>query len=126
MYFAQGGQYLPGYNENATLPFVPGRTYRLRVINMSALAMFHFYIDGHDMRIIEADGVCCFPSFLRQIIPTAFFSCCLKTDTQEYPVDYLTLSVAQRYSVLVTARNDTSSNFLIHANQDPVMYDTGT
>lgn len=29
--------YLPGFNENATLPFVPGKTYRLRLINMSAL-----------------------------------------------------------------------------------------
>jgi iron transport multicopper oxidase len=57
MYFAQGSQYLQGYNENATITFVPGKTYRLRVINMSALAMFHFYIDGHDIRIIEADGV---------------------------------------------------------------------
>jgi iron transport multicopper oxidase len=28
------------------------------------------------------------------------------------------MSVAQRYSVLVTARNDTTSNFKIHANFD--------
>jgi iron transport multicopper oxidase len=75
IYFAdRNGNYLPGFNENATLPFVPGRTYRLRIINMSALAMFNVrqrtlvpgvlahassqvYIDGHQMRIIEADGV---------------------------------------------------------------------
>lgn len=93
--------YLPGFSENATLPFVPGRTYRLRLINMSALAMFHFWIEGHDMRIIEADGV----------------------DTREFPTDVLTLSAAQRYSVLVTARNDTSQNWPIHANMDPVMFD---
>jgi len=47
MYFAQGDTYLPpiasaapavspttshvGFNENATLPFEPGKTYRLRV-----------------------------------------------------------------------------------------------
>jgi len=29
----------------------------LRIINTSALAAFFFWIDGHDMRIIEADGV---------------------------------------------------------------------
>lgn len=46
-----------GFNENATLPFEPGKTYRLRVINTSAFAMFFFRIDGHDMRIIEVDGV---------------------------------------------------------------------
>ena len=57
MYFSQNGQYLPGFTENATLPFVPGKTYRLRVINMSALAMFWFWIDGHQLRVIEVDGV---------------------------------------------------------------------
>ena len=73
---------------------MPGKTYRLRLINMSALAMYHFWIEGHDMRIIEADGV----------------------DTQELPVDAITISVAQRYSILVTARNDTAQNWGIHAN----------
>ena len=71
IYFAKNGQYLGpktgtsptgvtskvGFNENATLPFQPGKTYRIRVINTSALAMFFFWIDGHDMRIIEVDGV---------------------------------------------------------------------
>lgn len=42
---------------------------------------------------------------------------------QEYPVDALNLAVAQRYSVLVDARNDTSSNWMIHANMDPTMFD---
>jgi iron transport multicopper oxidase len=35
----------------------------------------------------------------------------------------LTLSVAQRYSVLVKARNDTSANWAIHANMDTDMFD---
>ncbi|KAF9239309.1 Fet3 protein [Melanogaster broomeanus] len=101
IYFAQNASYLPpvpgsspapvtsavGFNENATLPFVPGRTYRLRVINTSAFSAFFFWIDGHDMRIIEADG----------------------TDVQESPVDI---------------RNDSSSNWMIHANMDTTMFDT--
>ena len=69
IYFAQNASYLGptagtstsgstvGFNENATLPFEPGKTYRLRVINTSAFSGFYFWIDGHDMRIIEADGV---------------------------------------------------------------------
>lgn len=71
IYFAQNGSYLGpitgtspaavtsavGFNENATLPFVPGKTYRLRIINMSALSAFFFWIDGHSMRLIEVDGV---------------------------------------------------------------------
>ena len=37
----------------------------------------------------------------------------------------LSLTVAQRYSVLVTARNDsTSTNWIIHANMDTDMFDT--
>ncbi|KAF9260572.1 Fet3 protein [Marasmius fiardii PR-910] len=116
IYFAQSGTYLPpipsrtpsqvtssvGFNENATLPFQPGKTYRLRVVNTSAFSMFYFWIDGHDMRIIEVDG----------------------TDIEESPVNMLSVTVAQRYSVLVTARNDTNSNWAIHANMDTDMFDT--
>lgn len=93
--------YLPGFNSNASLAFTPGKTYRLRLINMSAQSMFHFWIDGHEMRIIEADGV----------------------DTQEFPTDRVGLATAQRYSVLVTARNDSSTNWKLHANMDPAMFD---
>ncbi|OBZ77891.1 Iron transport multicopper oxidase fio1 [Grifola frondosa] len=80
----------------------PGKTYRLRIVNTSAFAAFYFWIDGHDMRIIEADGV----------------------DVAESPIDLVSVTVAQRYSVLVTARNDTSANWAIHANMDTVMFDT--
>jgi iron transport multicopper oxidase len=67
MYFSANGSYLPpiagrtnavvGFNENASLPFEPGKTYRLRIINMSAFSAFFFWIDGHNMTLIEADGV---------------------------------------------------------------------
>ncbi|KAG6841148.1 hypothetical protein C0991_001425 [Blastosporella zonata] len=116
IYFAQNATYLGpiagtspapvtsavGFNENATLPFQPGKTYRLRVINTSAFAAFFFWVDGHDMRIIEVDG----------------------TDVEESPIDLISVTVAQRYSVLVTARNDTSANWAIHANMDTDMFDT--
>ncbi|KAJ7669291.1 Fet3 protein [Mycena polygramma] len=115
IYFAQNGTYLGpksgtspssntavGFNENATLSFVPGKTYRLRVVNTSAFAMFFFWIDGHEMRVIEVDG----------------------TDVEETPIDLVTLTVAQRYSVLVTARNDTAANWAVHANMDTDMFDT--
>ena len=60
IYFAQNATNMQGFNDNATLNFVPGKTYRLRVINVSAFSAFYFWIDGHDMRIIEVDGVSCF------------------------------------------------------------------
>lgn len=57
MYFSQNGKYLPGFNEETGVTLVPGKTYRLRIINTSAFGMFFFHIDGHQMRLIEADGV---------------------------------------------------------------------
>jgi iron transport multicopper oxidase len=63
--------------------------------------MFYFWIEGHDMRIIEADG----------------------TDLKEAPAKMIALTVAQRYSVLVTARNDTDHNWVIHADMDAEMFD---
>jgi len=71
IYFAQNDSYLGpiggtnpysvtshvGFNDNATLPFEPGKTYRLRIMNTGAFSAFFFWIDGHEMRIIEADGV---------------------------------------------------------------------
>lgn len=57
IYIAHKGEYLPGFNENATISFEAGKTYRLRIINTSAFAMFYAWLDGHQMRLIEADGV---------------------------------------------------------------------
>ncbi|KAF8988433.1 Fet3 protein [Cyathus striatus] len=96
IYFSQNGTYLPpipgthpdpvtsavGFNQNATINFQPGKTYRLRVVNTGAFASFAFWIDGHNMTIIEADG----------------------TDVQPSPIDTLKVAVAQRYSVLIRAR----------------------
>ncbi|KAH9973241.1 hypothetical protein BGW80DRAFT_1252205 [Lactifluus volemus] len=89
MYFAQDGCY-PGpisgekpapvtshvsFNENATLSFEPGKTYRLHI-----------------------------------------------TDIDEHPIDLLSVTVSQHYSVLVTARNDAGCNWAIHANMDMAMF----
>jgi iron transport multicopper oxidase len=134
IYFAQNASYLGpisgtspaavtsavGFNENATLPFEPGKTYRLRIINMSALSAFFFWIDGHNMSIIEVDGVSVtiLAGNYRNDRPMLS-----QTDIEESPTDMVTLSVAQRYSVLVKARNDTSANWAIHVNMDQDMFD---
>lgn len=89
-------------NHNTSFTFVPGKTYRLRVINMSGFASFFFDIDGHDLDIIEVDGVY----------------------TERQTVDSLYLTAAQRYSVLVTARNTTDFNYYMHADMDSVMFDS--
>jgi iron transport multicopper oxidase len=133
IYFVHGNEtsYLPpiagttsgagnvGFNQNATLPFEPGKRYRLRVVNTSTFSMFYFWIDGHDMEIIEVDGVS--TSFLA---PQYGTNAPTKIDTNPMPVDLLAVTVAQRYSILVKARNDTSANYAIHANMDTDMFDT--
>ncbi|KAJ3406570.1 ferroxidase fet3 [Chytridiales sp. JEL 0842] len=84
--------------------FVPGKTYRIRLICMTALATFRFWIDGHDFQVIEVDGV----------------------DTQPLTVGSLKIAAAQRYSVLVKAReasNATNVRYLLHADMDLDMFD---
>lgn len=47
----------------------------------------------------------------------------MQTDIEESSTDLVTIAVAQRYSILVQARNDTSSNWAIHVNMDTTMFD---
>ncbi|EJU02139.1 ferroxidase [Dacryopinax primogenitus] len=91
-----------GGNNNGVLNFEPGKTYRLRFVSMSAFTKFNIALPGHNMSIIELDGV----------------------ETEPLPVDVVPLSAAQRVSVLVTALNDTSSNWPLSMNMDSEMFDT--
>ncbi|KAJ2552364.1 ferroxidase fet3 [Coemansia sp. RSA 1933] len=91
-----------GGSTQKALLFEPGKTYRIRLINMSALAMFHFSIEGHVMKVIEVDG--------------------FNTEPQE--VGNVMLSAAQRTSVLVTALNSTDYNYIFHADMDTDMFDS--
>ncbi|KAI8323255.1 hypothetical protein GQ54DRAFT_296829 [Martensiomyces pterosporus] len=79
-----------GYNGNLTKPiqFKPGRTYRIRIVNMSTTEWFKFNMPGHQLQVIEADGIYSDP----------------------LAVDGLDLSPGQRYSVLVTAHNTDAVN----------------
>ncbi|KAI8618702.1 Cupredoxin [Chytriomyces sp. MP71] len=65
----------------------PMRRYRLRIINMSAQAMFRVSLDGHKMTVIEADGV----------------------NTNPTVVTSFTISSSQRYSVIVEAKQPISN-----------------
>ncbi|KAJ1836082.1 ferroxidase fet3 [Coemansia sp. RSA 2706] len=74
--------------------FNPGRTYRLRLLNIGSTFEFHFSIAGHTLRLIELDGVM----------------------VKERMTHGVTLGVGQRASVLVTALNTTQSNYEFHAD----------
>ncbi|KAJ2613075.1 ferroxidase fet3 [Coemansia sp. RSA 1365] len=80
-----------GIDGNATKPilFKPNKTYRIRLINMSAVVWFKFALPGHQMRVIEADGI---------------YSALLE-------VNGITLGPGQRLSVLVTAHDNITRNY---------------
>lgn len=82
--------------------FQPGKKYLIHVISTAAFAGINFYIDGHDMQIVEVDGVYVKP----------------------YTVKVIPIGSAQRYSVLVTANPFSylsTYNYLIHADIDQAM-----
>ena len=88
-------------SQNVTFSMTPGKVYRFRLINVSGFAAFHFWMEGHTMEVIEVDGV----------------------DTEPKVADGIVLTSAQRYSVLVRAREDSSTNFAMVASMDEDMFD---
>ena len=84
--------------QNLTVNFKPGKTYMFRMVNMAAFAAQYVWFEGHTMRIVEVDGVY----------------------TEPAEADMIYMTAAQRYSVLITAKNDTSSNFAIQGSMDTV------
>ncbi|KAJ8325875.1 ferroxidase fet3 [Batrachochytrium dendrobatidis] len=92
---------LINHNANTIIKVKPGTTYLLRVITMSALAMFDFFIEGHELSIVEVDG----------------------EDIEPYPSPITPIAAAQRYAFLFTTKNTTNFNFRIHADMDMSMFD---
>jgi len=68
---------------------------------MGAFAAQYLYFDQHDMTIVEVDGIY----------------------TEPYKVSQLFLTVAQRYSVIVTAKSNSKQNFAVVASMDEGMFD---
>lgn len=88
--------------QNLTVSVQPGKTYLFRMINMGAFAGQYVWFQDHNMKIVEVDGV--------------------YTEPADASMIYLT--AAQRYSVLVTTKNDTKSNFAFVGSMDEVMFDS--
>ncbi|MCJ1318223.1 hypothetical protein MMC15_003551 [Xylographa vitiligo] len=87
--------------QNITVSVEPGKTYMIRVINMGAFVGQYLWFEDHSMTIIEVDGIY----------------------TEPAVTEMLYLSVAQRYSVLLTTKNDTLSNFAFVGSMDQDMFD---
>lgn len=84
--------------QNATFAVEPGKTYMFRMVNMAAFAAQYIWFEGHRMEIIEVDGV--------------------YTERQE--ADMIYVAAAQRYSVLIKAKDVANTNFAIVGSMDQV------
>lgn len=87
--------------QNLTIPVQPGKTYLLHLANIGAFASQYFWIEGHSMKVVEVDGVW--------------------TEPAETGMVYI--GAAQRYSVLVTMKNDSSQNYPIVGAMDTTLFD---
>jgi iron transport multicopper oxidase len=84
--------------QNLTVPVEAGKTYMFRIINIGAFAAQHIWFEDHTMRIVEVDGIYTEPAEAQMIYVTA----------------------AQRYSVLITMKDGSSSNSAFVGSMDEV------
>lgn len=84
--------------QNLQVKVEAGKTYMFRVINMAAFAPQYLWFENHTMSIVEVDGVYTEPADAQMIYVTP----------------------AQRYSFLITMKNDTSRNYAIQGSMDEV------
>lgn len=84
--------------QNLTVSVQPGKTYLFHVVNIGAFAGQYLWFEGHNMTIVEVDGVF--------------------TDPAEASMIYI--SAAQRYSFLLTTKNETTSNYAFVGSMDTV------
>ncbi|KAF7520062.1 hypothetical protein G7054_g12891 [Neopestalotiopsis clavispora] len=85
-----------------TMDVEPGKTYLVHFINVGAFASQYLWFEGHTMKIVEVDGVW----------------------TEPAEADMIYISAAQRYTVLITMRNDTTANYPFVASMDTDLFDT--
>lgn len=86
--------------QNLTVAVEPGKTYLFRMINMGAFAGQYIWFEGHNISIVEVDGIYVQPA----------------------EADRIYISAAQRCSFLLTTKNDTSANFPFMASMDTVSH----
>ncbi|ORX94999.1 iron transport multicopper oxidase FET3 precursor [Clohesyomyces aquaticus] len=87
--------------QNLSVSIKAGKTYLVRMVNMGAFAAQYVWFEGHTMRIVEVDGVY----------------------TEPTEADMIYMTAAQRYSVLITAKNSTDANFAFVGSMDQDLFD---
>ena len=84
--------------QNLTVSVQPGKTYLFRIVNIGAFAGQYIWFEGHNMTIVEVDGVF----------------------TDQAAAEMIYLGAAQRCSVLVTTKNETTANYPFISSMDTV------
>ena len=87
-------------SQNVQFSIIPGKRYLFRIINMSGFASNIIKFGGHNMTIVEMDGVATVP-----------------TNTTKIRV-----AAAQRYAVIITALPSAAKNFAILSAMIPSMF----
>ncbi|KAI8611802.1 iron transport multicopper oxidase FET3 precursor [Chytriomyces sp. MP71] len=90
--------------DNASFQMTPGKTTKFRFVSFASLVTYSVYIEGHDMYVVEVDGVDVEPS-----LQSSF-----------------SIAPAQRVSILVKARapgNGTDVNYNLHAVMQTGMFE---
>lgn len=87
---------------DGVLAVKPDKTYMLRIVSLAAFAQAYIWIDDHDFRIVEIDGIY----------------------TEPVTVDSVYLATAQRYTVLVKTKPTTRKNYAINAMMDDDDFDS--
>ncbi|EXM02071.1 hypothetical protein FOIG_06378 [Fusarium odoratissimum NRRL 54006] len=87
--------------QDLKVPVQTGKTYFLRLANIGAFAGQYFWIEGHNMTIVEVDGAYTKPAQANMVY----------------------LSAGQRCSVLIATKDDASANFPIVASMDTDLFD---
>ncbi len=88
-------------SRNVSWNIQPGTTYLVHLINIGAFVSQYFWIEDHNITVVEVDGV--------------------YTEKQE--TERLYVTVAQRYSFLLTTKNETDKNYNIVTHYDTTMLD---
>lgn len=85
-------------SQNNKIHVEPGKTYLIHMIDMANFPGVAVYFDGHPFTTVEVDGT--------------------YTEKHNLGDQNLRIAPAQRWSVLITTKNDTSKNFVIFATLD--------
>ncbi|KAH7083069.1 multicopper oxidase-domain-containing protein [Paraphoma chrysanthemicola] len=92
----QGTKNQTGQRFELTTKFEPGKTYLLRIINAAIQSTFKFYIDDHELEVINMD--------FTNIVP--------------YKTNIVNLQIGQRYNVLVKANRKPGDYWMRADNQE--------